>query len=413
MNSRLGIRKRFIILAGAHLGGAVSSFIATLVMVRALGAGGFGHIALGLAVLNYALVATNFGAELHAVQTTARERSMLLRNLTAVIFVRASLSIPAFLVIVILCASGLWEPQQQLAVAVFSLSVIVNIAYPLWAPQALERVDIVALCNFGGQALNLIFVVAAAAAKAGIIGYAAAKVGSDLIVAIGLSVWIRGKSGALLQRAPLRELWEFFRHATPLGVSQILRSLALGSDILILSFFVSSTLIGQYAVPLRIFTLLLSLGSLYFIVVLPIFSRRSREGGASLRQTLESAMRLSLPVVLLGVLVIVAAAEPLLGILFGAQFTAGSSSLRVLMIAMGANFVNRSYRQVLLASGRRNHDMTATLAGTVANLLAKLLLIPLLGIAGAAAGTAIGEVVLLILQRRFALNALRVIESQA
>lgn len=413
MISQAGIRTRFIVLSASHAGGVLCGFFSTLIMVRTLGAEGYGYVAIAIAVLTYGLVLTNFGADLYAVQSTASKRSKLARNFTAVATVRAALSIPVFALIVFLVISGVWEPEAQLAVMLFSLSIFVNILYPLWAPQALERIDVVAICNFIVQGLNLIFVIAAAFTSAGIVGYALAKVGSDLIVAIGLFVWTRSHIGGRVRKISFRQLRLFLWNAAPIGASQLLRSIALGSDIIILSFYITGAMVGLYAVSFRIFTLLLSISSVYFVIVLPIFSRRSKQGSASLHKTLQNLLHLPLPLVIFGAIVIAVIARPVIGLLFGAEFAAGAPVLQILLIAVVANFINRSYRQVLLATGKRAEDLTATIAGTAVNLTAKLVLIPLIGFLGAAVGTALGEVTLAILQRRSALRSIHVSNKTA
>lgn len=411
MNVLGGVSLRFMVLAAAHAGGIACGFVSTLIMVRALGPAGFGHVALALTIVTYATITTNFGTDLHAVQSTASDRSKLQFNLTAVMLTRAMLSLPVFGVIAILSLSGIWESDAVLAILLFSLSMFINVAYPLWAPQALERVGIVALCTLAMQALNLVFVLIALFVRSDIVGFALAKVGADLLVAFGLFLWVRFYIGGRFQFVALSKLRSFLRNTAPIGGSQILRSLSIGSDILLLSFYVSATLIGYYAVSHRIFTMLLSVSSVYSIIVFPIFAKQANEGSEALHQTLRRLLHIPLPLVILGVVVIAMIARPALVLLFGPEFVEGTTSLQFLMIAVAANFMYRSYRQILLSSGRQRKDLQMTTIATVVNLSLKAVLIPFLGIVGVAIGTAIGEVLLLILQRRAALRIIRVSES--
>lgn len=231
--ARLGLQ------LGAQIGSAACGFAMTLIMVRSLGVSGFGAAALGISIVTYALVITNFGADLYATQNTAKDHGALQRDLAAVTTIRAIMIVPTLLAIGIALGFAGWDGETQLAVALFSVSLIVNIAYPLWAVQALERNDAVSLCLLGGQLLNLVLTLVAAGLDAGIIGFAMARIATDVVLALALSLWVGRRFKVATIRFSIAEALPVLRLAAPLGVSQVLRSLALGSDLLILSFFVS------------------------------------------------------------------------------------------------------------------------------------------------------------------------------
>ena len=170
---------------------------------------------------------------------------------------------------------------------------------------------------------------------------------------------------------------------------------------------VPAVALGLYAVAFRIFGLTLSIYGLFFIVVLPIFSRQAKSGRNALRNSFSVVMRQSVPIVLLGTAVIALASKPALELLFGNEFGGAATALQILMVAAAANFLNRGHRQILIALGRNREDFLATAVSTAVNLGSKIILIPMLGLAGAAAATAIGEITLMLSQRRLASRALK------
>lgn len=402
-----GIAARFSAQAAAQIGGAACGFASTVVMVRGLEVGGFGAAALGLSVLGYSLVLSNWGADLYATKATARDHALLETNLGAVAAIRAFMALPTLIGIAALCLSGLWEAQATLAVAVFSTSVLVNIFYPLWAAQALERATLVSTCVFLAQALNLLFVGIAAAMHGGVVAYALAKLAADLILATALSTWFRKRYHVALLRTRWGEIRRIFRDSAPIGVSQVLRTVALSADLTILSFYVGTQALGIYAVPFRIFTFLLSMSTVYFVVVLPAYARSTSAGAAGLRATHRRIMWYPLPLIAAGLAFGAAVSAPLLGMLFGPALVAGTPVMRLLLVALGLNFISRCYRAVVLVTNRYLGDMHSTAVSTAVNIAVKLVAIPVWGIAGAAIGTIVGEVVLVILQGRQARIALR------
>ncbi len=407
-----GVALRFLVQGGAHIGGAACSFVATLVMVRALGQAEFGFVALGQSVVTYALAVTNFGSDVYAMQRTSADRTRLAENLKGVMLVRAALLVPTLLTIAVMCLSGVWERGEQLAIGLFSISVIINIGYPLWAAQALERAPVIAAATFGNQFLNLILVLCAAWFGGGIAAYALAKVAADLACALGMSAWLRRHARLERVRFSPKDFGAFLRGTAPLGVSSLLRSLSLASDLIMLSFYVSAALVGLYAVPFRIFMMIIALSSVYSVVILPTFVRAAGEGPGALGKVL--ARTNGLPFLsYLCILIAIGVTAPFsLGLLFGSAFGAGALSLQLLMVAAAANFSNRSYRMVMLAANKRVDDMHSTTVATAVNIVAKLVLIPFFGIAGAAGATALGELTLAGLQRTKAMKALRSIDGR-
>ena len=92
--------------------------------------------------------------------------------------------------------------------------------------------------------------------------------------------------------------------------------------------------------------------------------------------------------------------------LFGVEFAGAASSLRLLSLALLVNISLRHYRQVLLARGLQRMDLRNSVVGGLVHVGAKVVLIPAMGIVGAAAGTLLGEAVLFVLQRRSALQSM-------
>lgn len=402
------IHLRFSILTIAHIGGAVFGLISTMIIVRTLGPGGFGFIVLGLSIQNYAIVFANLGTDLYSVQVTAKNPETFRHNVAVSIYIRLLVGIPVFFFILLICALGVWQGEARQVVLLFSLSVFINAFSPLWAPQALERVGVVAFFSIAGQGLNLVLILLAVGMDTGLLGFVAARLGADIIVAAGLITWIRRTAGGLDWGLPFRELRRIARQTTPIAASQVLRSLGIGNDIIILSLFVSTESVGLYAGAFRIFTLALSVATLYFVILLPILSRRVNDGIAALSKEFSASNQRFWPLVAAGAVVGSLLANFGLTLLFGAEFSAVTGVLQILFLALFLNVVQRSYRQVLLAVGARRSELRCTLIGTAINIGSKLILIPMIGITGAAIGTVLGEATLLLLQRRAAQKELTV-----
>jgi O-antigen/teichoic acid export membrane protein len=397
---------RYALLGGSHTAGAFLGFLATIVTVRALGDTGYGYLAVGLAIQSYVFVLVSFGTELYGVQQIAREPETLARQLPGITLARLTLAAPVSLGLLGLALSGIWAADTSLVIGVFSVSAFFHAAYPLWAPQALERVGVVAAAGVAGHAGHLLLVSLVAWADGPVWGYAAAKVASDLLLAITILHWTRKRAPEVSWRYSFREVAALCRTTAPLAGAQIGRAVAIGLDIVILSLFVAPAVVGQYAIVFRIYTFLLSLATSYFVIVLPIFSRRMREGLTRLRSELRASLLRTAPMIVLGLGALLVLAEPILARLFGAEFAAATPALQVLALSLAANFLHRTYRMVLLAAGRRREDFYNSMTAMLIKMAAIFTLIPMFGMLGAAWGAVLGDLALLGLQGRVALRIL-------
>ncbi len=396
---------RFLIQGGGQAGGALCGFLSTLVIVRSLGPAGFGELSVGLAVMTYALVIATFGTDLRAIQLTARNPEAIAANLNAVVAARMVLTVPTIAVLGLVSLSGIWEPATAAVVQVLLLSVAINCLSTLWAAQALEGARAIAAFTFAGQALNLVFVLAVQTAGYGLIGFAMARVLADGVSVLTLLAWIWRQHGTRPLGTKL-SISGYIRSSLPFGTTQVLRTVALGSDLILADFFAPPYAVGIYAAAYRIFSLLLSISALYTVVILPSILRSAAKGQADLRVSMNQ--RLNRPGAVVAIVLVVAAAwsPNVLGLVFGREYAAGGFVLDILMLALLANFWSRGYRCALIATGQQVGEMRVTFAATVANVGAKLVLTPFIGLSGIAMGTLVGEVAQALLQRRLALRAI-------
>jgi O-antigen/teichoic acid export membrane protein len=226
---------------------------------------------------------------------------------------------------------------------------------------------------------------------------AVAKVLADFLVALLSVGWVRKHHGPLqppTARAPVLDL---ARAGAPIAGTQLLRGLTRTSDIVILGFMVSRVQLGYYSAAARIFLLMLSLAGSYFVILLPRMAERAADPAGAMRRELRASLRRSLPIALLGCVLVALFAQPLLASAFDSEFAAAAPALQLLTLALIANFIGRHHRQVLIARGRQGLDLRMTGIGAATHVAAKLALIPPLGITGAALGTLAGELTIAVL----------------
>jgi O-antigen/teichoic acid export membrane protein len=361
--------------------------------------------------MTYAIVIATFGTDVRAIQLTAQHPEVLAANLHAVMATRLALTVPTIIGFGLVSVSGVWEPGTAVVVQVLLLSILVNFASTLWAAQALEAARAIAAFTFAAQALNLVFVVAAQVLGSGLIGFAAARVLADGLSILALLAWVRRQPAAYQPAGAKLPIVEYLRSSLPFGATQLLRTIALGSDLILADLYAPPYQVGIYAAAYRIFALLVSVSALYSVVILPSILRAAAKGQAGVRSLLSE--RLNRPGLAVAAALAISAwwSPNALGLLFGREFAAGGIILDILLAALLANFWGRGYRCALIATGQQAGDLRATFTATLANLAVKFVLTPFLGLSGLAIGTFLGEVVQALLQRRIAMRAIALLPT--
>lgn len=372
-------------------------FGAVVLLADYFGADGLGEVSLALSLVGYGLVVGNLGTDLYAVKRVAARPSALGRLVSGVVRVRAAAAWTAFAVLAVVVWSVPEYRSSARLILMFGLSIPLVSVHLGWVPQALHRPLVFGAAQTATQVIYLALLWLVGASGGGLMAVAGARVAADVAVIVGLWAWMaraRPDAASLRHSLPARGLLALARVASPIAGSQMVRSLALGSDLVILALLVDRQSLGHYSAAYRLFMVLLSLGTAYFVILLPRISMHSRRrGGGMLAEHRRSLLRL-LPASAAGVALLALVAEPLLTFVFSSSFVAAAPALRLLGLAFLANIAGRHYRQILLARGRQVRDLrwSATAAGV--HVAAKWVFGSLWGITGVALATLVGEVFL-------------------
>ena len=223
------------------------------------------------------------------------------------------------------------------------------------------------------------------------------KVVTECLVTAYLVFWMNRCFGPFGKPLPLKQLKVMMRQAWPFAGYPVLRGIALGTDLILLSFFVSTTAVGLYTGASKIFFVFLTLSGAYVSVIYPRMASVMGQSVKVLHIELFRLFRVVMPIALLGMLLVLFLSDFVLVQLFGEEFYVASSSLQMLVVAFLSNLASRHYRVLLLVSQQQKLDLTLVSISTFVHLSVKLIMIPIWGIEGAAIGTAIGEISLLLL----------------
>lgn len=401
---------------GADLLGRALQYILLWAAARSLSRGDFGDFTFGLSIGYMLAQVADFGLQLYVQRELSRllvpgakappyftDEGAAARLVGGGLALKGGLSVVALLLI---AALTLVEPvgnKGALMLVGLSMVGLTGLDYMAYCFRALQRIRYEALATVLARGLGLLMGVGLLLSGAGVWG---------LAVAGNLAVWAALAFSYRQLRRYVRPVWQpdwaYWRRAawqpTAVGLGIIFSIVSFRVDNLLIPPLVAGDgreALGLYNVAYKLFEPSLILPSVLLAVTFPLMSQAAKRapgeaGGMRallLRQTLPLLLALG-AVASLGLALL---AAPLISVLYGASYAASAPVLATLALACVPMFLNYGLTHALIAMDRPQLYAVFTLAALVLNVAANIMLIPALGIGGAALATVGTEALLLML----------------
>ena len=374
--------------ASAQVIGKASTLVWTLLAARHLGPAGFGVFALVLAIAQLVSAAAEWGFDSVLMHTGSRDRARLPALLSSALICETGVALPVFLI------TWFWATGSHGGGAAFSVTLaLVLVAQHLEICTDTVRGAAGAMQDLSATSVALVIQrlsTAALAAAAVLSGHGPRALGAALacgaiIGAIATAVAAR-RTGLRLARVSLDDLRGFERRARTVGVSAIVLMALFRLDVVIVSAFKGDRAVAQYAAAYKLFEAMLFVVFSVRSAVFPVMSasRDARRTARYFEQGYAAGAVLYVPFAV----VCLVEAPDVIRALYGSAYVGPSaSSLRWLALAPMTYAAAYLGSAALQAIGRARYLFPAAVAATVVNVVANLLLIPVFGIAAAAAVT--------------------------
>ena len=196
------------------------------------------------------------------------------------------------------------------------------------------------------------------------------------------------------------------KHIAPLlilFVNALAISVYVNSDVTMLGFFADDKTVGIYSFSSKIYNILKQLVNAIIVVSIPRISYVLENKPDQYKlyiQNIFNFLNMFLFPVAIGMLVM---SREIIYIAGGAQYLDGTLSLQILSVAtIFAIYASLFTNCVLIVSRQEKKCLQATIISAVINVGLNIILIPIMGMNGAAITTVIAEIVNFALQARFA-----------
>ncbi len=184
----------------------------------------------------------------------------------------------------------------------------------------------------------------------------------------------------------------FLRQAPILFSILVLSTAFSRFDVTFLSKLASHTDVAVYSIAARLYDLALIVPGMLMAVLLPILSRLHAESPDAVSDLCRLVLRYGLIVGMPAAICISFAVPPIIGSVFGEKFAAAGLPVQILMCATLVMAAGQLMATVLLVFDLQRFDLPCLTAGCLTLVIGLLLLIPPLGIAGAALAALCGAI---------------------
>lgn len=385
------------ILVSGEVVSRLLGFASVFVMARAIEPGGFGIVSLGTTLVIFFSILVDAGTEVLKVRDIAREPRRLREHSEPILGLRLALSAPAALLFGAMVLLAADSGGDRLTLWVFALVLPVVALNPRWMVIGVDASRAIAAGSILKEFVVLIGVLLLVRQLHDTLIVAVLIVAGELAYATVVLYVVRRRFGLLRPRIDI-EVWRrTLRQGRPILVNNLARTAVFSFDILLIAFFLTRDSVGLYSAAYKPVLFTVSALALFFVSFLAHYSAAQGEDARQLfRRTVSLGVGLTIPVAL----VVTFESGLVVKLAFGAAFGGAATALAVLIWTVPILALSGAYRQALVAAGREDRLMRNNVGGALFNVAANLAVIPVAGIAGAAAVTVASEALIAALNSR-------------
>ncbi len=384
------LRRATLVQIGGRLYGSATTFLTLALLARALERPEFGRFTFYLAAFALLDSISDLGLRTLLVQRTAAEPGRLAGLLPTARRARLLLAALGGLAVAGL-AFALDEPGAVwIAVAcLYPLTHAFELSTVAWTNRLAWGWPVA--CRTGGVTVRLALVLGALALgerrpAVFLLCIAAGSALANVALHVAARKELRGLPRALQERlALLPMIWA----ALPLGLAALCQQLYFYIDNLFVRVYSGDDELGLYNACARLMSFAIMVPIYAALAALPKLRREFAAG-----RLWPATLRLCAPLAAFGLVfgaLGALLAEPILRLLFGAEFAAGADTLRWLFGAVAAVHVGAVLTTALVAAGANRAMLWIAALALLLNLTGNALVVPTYGIEGAASTTLLTE----------------------
>jgi len=391
------VARNSAIVLGVQIVLKILAFLFNVYVVRRLGDAHFGQYSAVMAYVAIFAIFTDWGMSPYAVREMAKDRRQTTWLLPNIVAIRVVLSL---IITIIAPLSALWLGKGHDMVLGILIASAGLILYAFQGPLdsaliARERLDYTATFTLINQlvfwGLGMLLLVNGL----GFIGLITASLTGVAVVAL-LSGWTLFKLSVGRLSLSVRRWPQLFLAALPFGVSSISYVFMRRFDTVLMSFILTDAAVGWYNVPWTLTSMILLVAQSIAIAMYPSMVRSYTEDSESLPQVIWQSIKylliVCLPITVGGTVL----ADQIIITLYQETFINSIPVLQIILWALPSLFLLELLGRVASTLHLERPAARINVVNAAVTVGLNLILVPTLGILGAAVALVCGRTIRLI-----------------
>ena len=386
-----------VALAAGGVVAQVALLFIEVMIARNLGATVYGIFATTYAFTVLATFIVDFGSTWWTIQEGSRRPAELPSLLGNSLVLKTVTFVVLFFVVVIAIFAAPVPPDVRLFVAIFGLYALGIATQDSLSAVYAARQDMHVNAVF--QALSPVAILAVylivTANGLSLVDIAVAYVAGAAAVAV---VWLIWTSRRMEIRGDIRSSIQLAFDSYHYGLTGILRQIFYRTDVVMIAFIAGVAEAGLYAAAMKFLDLFYKVPVLVGRVVLPaLFAGSHNQIAEKFENLVSGYARMLVSIGAGAALMTFLAAEKLVALVFGSEYSSSVFVLQILSLAMALKCMMTVSEGVLSSLDRHMERWSSLGFAVILNVILNLFLIPHLGGVGAAIATIASGVALVVL----------------
>jgi len=384
------VKNTFALLAGNLLASGLG-FVTAVYVARILGPGDFGRINFATAIVAYFMLLTNIGLPLLGIREIAGETLRIKEYLGQILTLRFVLAVLSFLLLAVLALFLPTHLEIKWLLLLYGIGVIPSALMLDWLFQGVERMEYIGLAQIIASLFTLTFTVIFIKGSHQLLAIPVMQVlGNCLAVLFLMAVCVRHYKPGPFIFCP-RTWWPLLMKAFPIGFSLIMAQIFYNIDSVMLGFMRTNEELGTYNAAYKVIFLCIIIVGAYHDATFPVLSNYFKTSRESLKALVSFTERLMVMIAIPLALSVMVLAKPIMTLVYGVAYTEAAVPFRILIWAVFILYINTAYSRGVLACKQTKWFLAGVTVPAIVNILSNCILIPPMGIAGAAIATVLAE----------------------
>ena len=374
-------------------------------ITRILGAIGNGKVAFASSVISYFSMFAQLGLPVYGIRICAScrdDKDKLTKTVHELLFINGIAVICVYVALGIGLITIPRLRQDFSLMVINSVSILLNMLGMEWLYQAIEQYQYITIRNITFKIVSIILMFIIIHNPEDYVIYCIC--GSNLLNLCNSKKFLGKKiyKGNYNFKQHLRPIWTFFALSVAVSVYT-------GMDTVMLGFLSNDEDVAYYVLATKIKIVLANSISALGPVLLPRITYCLNNGQEDkfkeyVKKSLHFVVMVAIPIVIYFMVM----SQDMIQILGGKEYGSAVQCMQIITLALiPLGIGNVACQQVLAPLGKEKLTMHSTICGACINFAANFVLIPLLGATGAAVATVLAELVVAVIQVRYAWNELR------